>query len=83
MVLSIDVIQPFGYTKNITYKFHKPTKTLRTSKVIRELNTLNLKEENGLRSPQKFLNSTRVDSLIDHIDKFDFKLGRVQSYYGL
>ena len=83
LVLSIDVIQPFGYTKNITYKFHKPTKTLRTSKVIRELNTLNLKEENGLRSPQKFLNSNKVDSLIDHIDKFDFKLGRVQSYYGL
>ena len=24
-----------------------------------------------------------VNPLIDHIDKLDFKLGRVQSYYGL
>jgi len=83
LVLSIDVIQPFGYTKNITYKFHKPTKTLRTSKVLTELNTLNLKEENGLRSPQKFLNSTSVNPLIDHIDKFDFKWINHKSFFDL
>ena len=83
LILTIDVIQPFGYTKNITYRFHKPTKTLKTSKVLTELNKLNLKEEYGLRSPQKFLNSTKVDGLIDHIDKFEFKLGRVQNYYNL
>jgi hypothetical protein len=39
---------------------------------------------NGLiLNPSPEFYNESVNPLIDHIDKLDFKLGRVQNYYGL